>query len=105
MSANVAVACATLSVLNGMFFGYALIGFATAAGTLWRCAFDLGPETEANEWGISILFSIINVGGIPFGFVAGSVPFDSWPVFLVFSVCRKRSSVASGALGVSIFLM
>jgi len=73
MVQNTALACASLSILNGMFFGYALIGLATAAGTLWRCYYGLASDTAESEWGISVLFSIINIGGVPYGFIAGSV--------------------------------
>lgn len=33
----------------------------------------IAADTAENEWGISLLFSIINVGGIPYGFAAGWV--------------------------------
>jgi SP family galactose:H+ symporter-like MFS transporter len=73
MAPSAAVACGALSILNGMFFGYALIGVSTAAFTVWRCMYDLAEETPQNRWAISTLFSIINVGGLPYGFAAGYI--------------------------------
>jgi len=73
MAPSSAVACGLLSILNGMFFGYALIGISTAAYTIWECVYGISDDTPENRWAISTLFSIINVGGLPYGFAAGYI--------------------------------
>ena len=44
-----AIACGLLSILNGMFFGYALIGISTAAYTLWQCVYGISEDTPQNR--------------------------------------------------------
>jgi len=73
MVSSSAIACGLLSLLTGMFFGYALIGISTAAYTLWPCAYGISEDTPQNRWAISTLFVIINVGGLPYGFAAGYI--------------------------------
>eukprot|EP00667_Euglena_gracilis_P007393 EG_transcript_7474 len=65
--------CALLAVLGGSIFGYSLIGISSAALTIWRCYYGLAARNEVNQWWIGTLFAIINVGGLPYGLVAGSV--------------------------------
>eukprot|EP00667_Euglena_gracilis_P007635 EG_transcript_7713 len=88
--------CAILALLGGSIFGYALIGISSAALTVWRCYYGLEARTEENQWWIGTLFAIINIGGIPYGLVAGNV---------METFGRRRTTAMGGALlFVGIFL-
>lgn len=65
--------CAMLAILGGSIFGYVLIGISSAALTIWRCYYGLAARNEENQWWIGALFAVINVGGLPYGLVAGNV--------------------------------
>eukprot|EP00996_Jenningsia_fusiforme_P000195 NODE_1152_length_1673_cov_42.086207_g1022_i0.p1 GENE.NODE_1152_length_1673_cov_42.086207_g1022_i0~~NODE_1152_length_1673_cov_42.086207_g1022_i0.p1 ORF type:complete len:475 (+),score=82.17 NODE_1152_length_1673_cov_42.086207_g1022_i0:53-1477(+) len=84
---SAATMCIVMNVLNAMFFGYALIGISSAAYTLWRCLYDIADDTPNSNLLISVLFTIINVGGLPYGLFAG---------YVMNSLGRRRA-VAMGA--------
>jgi SP family arabinose:H+ symporter-like MFS transporter len=65
--------CALLAIMGGSIFGYVLIGISSAALTIWRCYYGLAARNEENQWWIGALFAVINVGGLPYGLVAGNV--------------------------------
>lgn len=81
--------CALLAILGGSIFGYSLIGISSAALTIWRCYYGLAARTEENQWWIGTLFAVINIGGLPYGLVAGNV---------MEYFGRKRTTAAGGAI-------
>eukprot|EP00668_Euglena_longa_P042174 GGOE01055623.1.p1 GENE.GGOE01055623.1~~GGOE01055623.1.p1 ORF type:complete len:485 (+),score=133.72 GGOE01055623.1:71-1525(+) len=88
--------CAILALLGGSIFGYALIGISSAALTVWRCYYGLEARSEQNQWWIGTLFAIINVGGIPYGLIAGNV--------METFGRRRTTAMGGGLLFVGIFL-